>query len=1203
MTKRISYILGAFFLCHLLHVVSFGEEGNRSEPSPVGDVVPVVPKESPSNSSKAAVQKTLVETPEKPGRLIALLISVNDYYNGLKSLEFCNKDMERLESTLLVTGYEKVIRMHPESEHPNRRMISVSNIKGVLDELLQSGPESEKQSSANDLLLIAFSGHGIQKNGRRYFCPPDTLSDFKESQLTLLFEPDAMQAVKAPGVLNYVLDDYEGQCVLLIDACRNGAEEDEITSQNETSLPLNNRLYIFSSCKAGQVSYEEPTLGHGRFMHFVINGLASGAVDESGITDFRTFQDYIFRQMEIYERQAENKGRPQKPAIYHGGETSARLTIGQKNLPGKKSEASDLAALFYESAPFSSTETVRTTVNKPDMSADHLRSAAPDNRMYFRYPVDLEDQEIFSDVVQLPGLNGEWWFQEMPWYLPNVRMAIARLLARPKTFTNENGMQSTGFEFLGKNPYAYLNTNTTETKDLFWKYVSSDECEQFLNDAIIKDMVTTLRLNSTASLSRDEQYNFFTGLDQEIELACQREKRHFSPLDLYTRAVLRHQIAMLASDADKKSNDIRMAGNCYHNALEELEKAIKGPNQEIGKFFRLFYQLCLADYCRFLSEVVGDYKSYTNQFKLLTDSLKGSSKSTLFQIAIHTENAKQNTNFRNLFEASQKFREAERRIAESRIYKTAHPLEANYYEQSGWFRMDYWRIVRASEDFKSALLIREHNEWGSENPVDSMYVTYGLHGRATICHFYGDDMAAAKDFKTALEKIELIRSSLSKDGQAFYKSRLDEREASSCERFADIALYASLETKSKIDAVGLYDGGIKRTNKTETRIRLTAKKSLLLSRLKRYDEARGCLAECFSTISEGGHNLTEKNEIPFLFFNAASLVADLMESIDKKDEAAFKESRNQLRSFLDRFTLFSSSLTGVQRDTLELRLLCSDLLLDADLAMNLPADANKDTEYLAKCMAFLAEKEGTQKYLRRYYEKIILVKRIAHNGSDNIDEQQTLLRSIAMSIQQMRNASAVVSVDQGNSDTILTRPTATSKSGTLPALASNENSADSNALSALAPKIIEPTNNHLLDRLSIVLFYFPSEDVLPITETDYPDKLRRGLALIIPYGNGGVELFDIAHTRRDVIRMQYILESETLRAENSALLFDEVFQRILKESEKTTLFSSFGTDKIRQSVFVSWADENCWPEDSQNALSKSPFLKAIGELPQNVYVQ
>lgn len=1161
--------------------------------SAIADSEPTI--DAVTESVKAVRQPFRQENPTTaPGRRVALLISVDEYHYGLKKLNYCNKDMERLELTLRLAGYDKVVRIYPEAQTSNLQLISVSNIKGVLDELLRAKPRAEPSSNENDLLLIAFSGHGIQKNERRYLCPPDTQSDFKEAHLTLLYEPDPEKAAQSPGILNYVMDDFKGQCVLLIDACRNGAEAEEIKAQNEISLPRNKRLHIFSSCRAGQVSYEEDRLGHGRFMYYVITGLAGGAADDRGTILLRDLEKYVFDQMKAFEEQPVNRGRPQKPAMYSGGETS-ELLIGQKDFSSRSSFSDEIAFVSPE-------KPVSYTTLKPVMdSTKSTRSDVPVKRSILHYPQVHEDREILADIVQLPGLNGEWWFQEMPWYLPAARMAFAKVLTTDSRIFAEETEEKYeyGFSFLGKNPYAYLNTNTANVKKLFWNHISSEPISRQLKQDGIWKLIDELHRHSTTPMERQQRYAFFLQLDQHMEELCGSKNRETSSLDLYTRAVFRHQMAILA-DLNDKSRDIAAAKRLYLQTLDRLNAKFKKLDRREIPYYRLFQQLCLADYCRFLAETIVDYDEYSEHFRLLADSLKEEPKNTLFQIALHTGHAKHNAEHRKIREASAAFREALRRIEDSRINRTAHPLEANYYEQSGWFRIDYWRITRAREDFKSALLIRAHNEWGSDNPIDTMYVTYGLHGRATINHFSGDDRAAVKDFKLALEMLKRIQTSMSKEGQAFFKPRLDEREASTLERMADICLYHyRTENSPHIpDGVSLYEKGANVTNRSTTKIRLKSKQAILLAYRKQFTEARECLKEVEEHCRLQLANFKENAVIPMLFFRAAAIQIALCEAVEEKDAERFVAARQHLRAFLDRFMLFSNSVNGIHRDVMELRLLCSERLIDADLAMNDLKEMNRDLDYLSRCVVFLSEKDGMQKYLRRYFEKIILVRRLTLEKTDKEEERQALLRSIALSVQRMRNVSTVLDMDQARDSSEEARPFALAKGGTAdePGESNHENTDPSPQTEDV---IVDPTRNHLIDEAAVVVFFFPSDDLLEHSEAEPVFERSKGIAIIIPDEGGTIFSYDLGWDRNEFLRWRHQPDAADKPLSE---MFQEVFRQIESESRKTSGFSPEGGNRLGHSVFVSWSDENCWPEDSGKAIGKAMFPWNPDALPPNVIV-
>ena len=75
--------------------------------------------------------------------------------------------------------------------------------------------------------------------------------------------------------------------LLVVDACRSNptraAGGKTMSRGFASSLRKPPRgLLLLTSCGEGQVAFEEPTFGHGVFMHFVLDGLAGKAADEDG---------------------------------------------------------------------------------------------------------------------------------------------------------------------------------------------------------------------------------------------------------------------------------------------------------------------------------------------------------------------------------------------------------------------------------------------------------------------------------------------------------------------------------------------------------------------------------------------------------------------------------------------------------------------------------------------------------------------------------------------------------------------------------------------------------------------------------------------------------------------------------------------------------------------------------------------------------
>src|SRR5262249_1356039 len=144
--------------------------------------------------------------------------------------------------------------------------------------------------SEGDTLVLSFSGHGVQIDGQSYICPSDCeLEHPKETMISLDTVYQRLSACKASLKL------------LIVDACRNEVEIGaKRTIDNARSLrgfgealeTPPEGISLLTSCSPGQFAREHEKLGHGVFMHFVLEGLKGEAADNDGIVRLGRLLDY-----------------------------------------------------------------------------------------------------------------------------------------------------------------------------------------------------------------------------------------------------------------------------------------------------------------------------------------------------------------------------------------------------------------------------------------------------------------------------------------------------------------------------------------------------------------------------------------------------------------------------------------------------------------------------------------------------------------------------------------------------------------------------------------------------------------------------------------------------------------------------------------------------------------------------------------------
>ena len=153
-----------------------------------------------------------------------------------------------------------------------------------------------------DTLLVSFSGHGISaKDGKGYLLPLDAkLTDPSGTMISLEKVYDRLAVCPA------------GLKLMLVDACRNdpfaeeekrgvGLDPDKSTRGLVAALEKPPEgISLLMSCGPGQFAREDATLGHGVFIHFILEGLSGKAADEEGVVSLMRLADYTSRSTEKY---------------------------------------------------------------------------------------------------------------------------------------------------------------------------------------------------------------------------------------------------------------------------------------------------------------------------------------------------------------------------------------------------------------------------------------------------------------------------------------------------------------------------------------------------------------------------------------------------------------------------------------------------------------------------------------------------------------------------------------------------------------------------------------------------------------------------------------------------------------------------------------------------------------------------------------
>lgn len=223
--------------------------------------------------ASAQAQEAAPKQAAAVGERWAVLIGVDDYATA-QDLSFCGADQRDLHSKLKSCGFaeDHLFLLHDKAAEAKYRP-SQRNIERELGVVLNL-------AAADDLLIIAFSGHGISLDGKSYLCPSDAALD------------DPSTLISLDTIYNRLNDCSAKFKLMLVDACRNdprpgGARAlaaTEGTKQLARSLQeikLPQGVVLLNSCAPGEISWEETTFGHGVYMHHVLQAL-DGLGDSNG---------------------------------------------------------------------------------------------------------------------------------------------------------------------------------------------------------------------------------------------------------------------------------------------------------------------------------------------------------------------------------------------------------------------------------------------------------------------------------------------------------------------------------------------------------------------------------------------------------------------------------------------------------------------------------------------------------------------------------------------------------------------------------------------------------------------------------------------------------------------------------------------------------------------------------------------------------
>lgn len=292
--------------------------------------------------------------PDKAKRW-ALVVGVNDYNDSthFQTLRAAVNDANALRDALVNhAGFpeDQVVLLtsnQPEDKQPTR-----NNIYHEIG-LLQSNVPKD------GLLIIAFSGHGMERAGQVFLAPSDTQA--------IVLEDTALSATK---LMDYIKRMGVGQVLFLLDACRNnpngrGDKSKTMTAAYKNAFDFyarNKEVEAFATLFAtglGEVSWENKKTGMGYFTEAVVEGLKGAAANEKGEVTLERLVRYV--ETQVPARTRRDLGEVQKPNRNIYGYKASDLVIAHESAAALRGDASPNKAETSEATP---AKPPRTPTNK-----------------------------------------------------------------------------------------------------------------------------------------------------------------------------------------------------------------------------------------------------------------------------------------------------------------------------------------------------------------------------------------------------------------------------------------------------------------------------------------------------------------------------------------------------------------------------------------------------------------------------------------------------------------------------------------------------------------------------------------------------------------------------------------------------------------------------------------------------------------------
>ncbi|MBL7112325.1 MAG: ankyrin repeat domain-containing protein [Bacteroidales bacterium] len=293
-----------------------------------------------SRGAKVAYYPEEKEPAEIP-RLFIVASGISDYTGDEIDLKYAAKDAEDMASALEI-GAKRLFGVDKTFTYLLTTNQDKSSLQPARVNLIRTFEEIAQKAKSTDILVLYFSGHGINwggQDGDFYYLTKDAYT----AEASAYNDPAirGLSTISSNEMVEYIKKIPALKQVLIIDACASGKMvENLVTQRNISSSTLRaldrmkdrTGMHIITGCTADAVSYEASRYGQGVLTYSLLEGIKGTALRDERFVDVNLLYQYA---RERVPELAEGIGGIQKPEVFspYGAES---FDIGEVNSTDKE---------------------------------------------------------------------------------------------------------------------------------------------------------------------------------------------------------------------------------------------------------------------------------------------------------------------------------------------------------------------------------------------------------------------------------------------------------------------------------------------------------------------------------------------------------------------------------------------------------------------------------------------------------------------------------------------------------------------------------------------------------------------------------------------------------------------------------------------------------------------------------------------------